>query len=112
MKSRRSFEPNRKQGLSPERAALQKQMASCFMILKFHDGNTWGKWSNEHAQPNKIMTISDGINEMLRVFEKYFRGSTFSGAIFDTRQHKKLGAFNKIYQFEKGVWTMVQPFEW
>ena len=88
-------------------------MASCFMVVKFHDGNTWGKWSNEHAQA-KIRNISDAINEMFQIVEKSFKGAqkVHSAAIFDTRVHKTTGAFNKIYQYEKGRWQLVQPITW
>ncbi len=113
MRHRRTLGLEQKgKALSPEKKAKQKEMASCFMVLKFHDANTWGKWSNEYAQASKIRNISDAINEMFRIFEKYFRGNVASGAIFDTRKDKKLGAHNKIYQFEKDSWTIVQAFEW
>ena len=99
--------------LSPEKAEKQKAMASCYMVVKFQDGKTWSKWSNEHAQA-KIQNISDAINEMFRIIDKSFKGSlnVHSAAIFDTRVHKKTGAFNKIYQYEKGSWQMVQPVTW
>jgi hypothetical protein len=111
MQGRKTLGQEKRKELSPEKKELQKKMASCKMVIKFHDANTWSKWSNEYAQP-RIVNISDGVNEMFRIFEKYFRRSTHSAAIFDTRESKEIGAHNKIYQFEKGVWTMVQPFHW
>jgi hypothetical protein len=98
--------------LSPEKRAVQKELATCYMVITFHDGNDWSKWSNEHAQPNKLLNINDSINEMFRICEKYFKGKMHSAAIFDVRMTKTTGAHNKIYQFEKGFWKMVQPVTW
>lgn len=97
--------------LSPEKKALQKEKASCYMVIRFNDGNTWSKWSNEYDQ-KWILNISDAINEMFRIFDKSFRRNTASAAIFDTREHKTIGAHNKIYQFENGTWKIVQDFTW
>ena len=96
-----------KKRLSPENQELQKAKASCYMVIKFKDGRTWSRWSNEHKQP-WILNIGDGINEMFRVFDKYFLHSAESAAIFDTRVDKKPGKHNKIYQYDKG-WKLVQP---
>lgn len=98
--------------LPPEKRDAQKAMATCYMVITFHDSNTWSKWSNEHAQPNKLRNINDSINEMFRICEKYFKGKMHSAAIFDVRVHKVAEAHNKIYQFEKGFWQGVQPFTW
>lgn len=97
--------------LSPENRELQKQKASCYMVIKFHDGRSWSKWSNEFKQPNLIVNIGDGINEMFRVFDKYFAKSAHSAAIFDTRISKTAGAHNKIWQWDKG-WRCVQGVTW
>lgn len=102
----------RAKGLSDEDKAKQKAAASCFMFVKFQDGNQFGKWSNEHAQPHKFRHIGDSINEMFRIFEKSFRATAVSGAIFDTREHKMLGAHNKVYQYENGVWMQVAQILW
>ncbi|PWJ50623.1 hypothetical protein CLV98_1415 [Dyadobacter jejuensis] len=112
MKSRRTLGTSTKKALSPERKEAQKEKATCFMVIKFHDGNTWSKWSNEHAQPNKFLNINDSLNEMFRVCQHYFAGRIHSAAIFDVRVHKNIGAHNKIYQFEKGCWQLVQPVGW
>ena len=83
------------------------------MVVKFHDGNSWSKWSNEYAQPNKFLNISDSINEMFRIVaDPKWRGRVASAAIFDTRTDKRFGSHNKIYQFENGTWKMVKPFTW
>lgn len=114
MNYRRSYghnDQNNRKPLTPERKALQREKASCYMVIKFQDGGYFSKWSNEHAQA-WIINIGEAVNEMFRIFEKDFRRTTFSAAIFDTRENKKPGAHNKIYQYEKGVWTMVQPFTW
>lgn len=95
-----------------ENKQAQKQKATCYMVIKFHDGNKWSKWSNEHAQPNKFLNINDSINEMFRIFNKYFTGKVHSGAIFDVRVEKTPGAHNKIYQFEKGYWKMEKQISW
>lgn len=105
-------EASQRKPLTEEQKAKQRQMASCYLTIKFQDGRSWSKWSNEWAQPNKFRTISDAVNEMLRICEQYFKGSIFSAAIFDTRTTKTLSAENKIYQYEKGTWQTVQPFTW
>ena len=112
MKDRRTLGSETKKPLPPEKLEAQKQKATCRMVIKFHDNNTWSKWSNEYAQPNKFLNINDSINEMFRICEKYFKGRIASGAIFDVRVHKQVGAHNKIYQFEKGFWKMEQPVIW
>jgi hypothetical protein len=98
--------------LPPEKKDAQKEKATCYMVITFHDNNKWSKWSNEHAQPNKLLNINDSINEMFRICEKYFSGKIHSAAIFDVRTDKTAGAHNKIYQFERGFWNMVQPVSW
>lgn len=112
MKDRKTLGLEPKKGLTPQRRDVQVEKASCRMIIKFHDGNTWSKWSNEHAQPNRITNISAGVNEFFRVFNHYFTGKVASAAIFDTRISKTCGAHNKIYQFERGNWTITQAFTW
>jgi len=113
MKHRQSLgsEPSKRGPLSPEKKDQQREKASCYMVIRFHDNKTWSKWSNEFAQA-WINNISVAINEMFRIFDKYFKHAAHSAAIFDTRERKTIGAHNKIYQFEKGVWTIVQPFTW
>ena len=101
-----------KPALPPETKEKQKAMASCYMVITFHDSNTWSKWSNEHQQPAKLLNINDAINEMFRICEKYFKGKMHSAVIFDVRTDKSIGAENKIYQFEKGFWQMVKPVTW
>lgn len=114
MKSRRFYGHQEKPSrpLTDERKEEQKAKASCYLVIKFHDGNTWSKWSNEHGQPKKLLNINDAVNEMFRIAHQYFQGKIHSAAIFDTREHKKPGAYNKIYQYEKGFWTQVQQFTW
>ncbi|GAB2780532.1 hypothetical protein GCM10027275_25100 [Rhabdobacter roseus] len=97
--------------LTEEQKAKQKSMASCYMVVKFHDGNQWSKWSNEWAQP-RIRNINDAINEMFRIMEQYFKGRVHSAAIFDTRMTKDARADNKIYQYENGCWQIEKPFTW
>lgn len=83
------------------------------MVVKFHDGNIWSKWSNEYKQP-KIRNISDAINEMFRIVEG-FKGAVASAAIFDMRDSApeyRRGAHNKIYQYENRVWKLEQNFTW
>jgi hypothetical protein len=112
MNPRHSYQTSDKarKPLSPENKALQKEKASCYMTVKFHDGNTWSKWSNEYKQPT-IRNISDAINIMFQIVQKW-GNNVASAAIFDTRADKRYGAHNKIYQYEKRVWKMEQPFTW
>lgn len=103
--------------LTDEQKALQQAKASCFLTVTFYDGNKWSKWSNEWQQPYKGK-INDWINEMLRICEQYFKGQMKEAAIFDTRHTKQRiaserdPACNKIYQYEKGSWRLVQPISW
>jgi hypothetical protein len=103
-------EPTKK--LSDENWAKQREKASCFMYIKFKDGNKRGFWSNEWRKPYSIKHIGDGVNEQMRLFEKYFRKHAASAAIFDTRTNKKMCSENKVYQFENGVWNHVKSFSW
>lgn len=105
-------EPAQYRPLPPEHKALQREKASCKLIVKFNDGNRHTKWSNEWAQPNKFRNISEAINEMFKVFDIYWRKNAHSAVIFDTRIHKDTGAHNKIYQYENGIWKTVNPFTW
>jgi hypothetical protein len=105
-------EASQRKPLTEEQKAKQREKASCFMTIRFHDGNTWSKWSNEWAQPNKFPNISAAVNEMLRIADQYFAGKIYSAAIFDTRTTKSLSAANKIYQYEKGFWKLEKPITW
>ncbi|TDB66841.1 hypothetical protein [Arundinibacter roseus] len=113
MKDRRFLgqQTSKRKPLTQEQKDKQRKMASCYMVVNFHDGNEWSKWSNEWAQP-RIRNIGDAVNEMFRIMETYFRGKVHSAAIFDTRINKDTGAENKIYQFENGVWKMEKQFNW
>lgn len=103
--------------LTDEQKAIQREKASCFLTITFNDGNKFSKWSNEWQQPHKG-NINVWINEMFRVFDEHFRKDTYEAAIFDTRFKKNLVASehnpecNKIYQFERGSWRLVQPLNW
>jgi len=103
--------------LTDEQKATQREKASCYMTITFYDGNKYSKWSNEWQQPHKG-NINAWITECFRVFDKYFRNDAADAAIFDTRFTKKLigserdPACNKIYQYEKGSWRLVQPINW
>ncbi|MFN3378633.1 hypothetical protein [Runella zeae] len=103
--------------LTDEQRAEQRAKASCYLTVTFYDGNKWSKWSNEWKQPHKGK-INEWINEMFRVCEEYFKGQIREAAIFDTRTLKQCIASerdpncNKIYQYEKGSWRLVQPISW
>ena len=97
-----------RQPLTEEQKAEQKAKATCLLVIKFHDANTWSKWSNEWKQ-KKLKTLNDSVNEMFRICEVNFKNKIHSAAIFDVRTNKKPCAANKIFQFEKGFWKVVEP---
>ena len=103
--------------LTEEQRAEQREKASCCITITFYDGNKWSKWSNEWQQPHKG-SINVWINEFMRICEQYFKGQMKEAAIFDMRHQKEFIASerredcNKIYQFEKGSWRLVQPVTW
>ncbi len=98
--------------LTDEQKEKQRRMATAYLVVKFNDGNEFRKWSNEWAQPNKLRNISEAINDLFRVFAKYWEHNTYSAAIFDVRVQKYGSAENKVYQYENGVWKTVKPFGW
>lgn len=103
--------------LTDEQKALQQSKASCYITVTFYDGNKWSKWSNEWQQPHKG-SINVWISEFMRICEQYFKGQMKEAAIFDMRHTKERIASerrddcNKVYQFEKGSWRLVQPVTW
>lgn len=98
--------------LTDEQKALQREHASCCIIVKFRDGNSIKKWSNEWAQPHKG-GLEEWIRELKRVFEIYWRKNAADAAIFDVRFQKDcIGserdqACNKLFQFTNGEWRAV-----
>ena len=105
-------DPADRKPLPDDKKALQKEKASCKLIITFYDGNQHTKWSNEWAQASKIRNISDALNDLFWVFDKYWRAQAFKAVIFDTRIHKHHGAHNKIYQYENGSWKLEKPITW
>lgn len=103
--------------LTDEQRATQREKATCYITVTFLDGNKWSKWSNEWQQPHKG-SINVWISEFMRICEEYFKGNMRDAAIFDMRGTKeKIGserdpACNKIYQYERGSWRLVQPVSW
>lgn len=103
--------------LTDEQRATQRERASCCLTITFYDGNKFSKWSNEWQQPYKG-NMNVWIDELMRVFDKYFKANTHEAAIFDTRHTKHFvgserdSACNKIYQYERGAWRLVQPIIW
>lgn len=103
---------SKRKPLTDEQKEKQRQLATACLVIKFNDGNEFKKWSNEWAQPNKFRNISEAINELFRLFGKYWEGSTYSAALFDVRVQKHFSADNKVYQYENGQWKLVKPINW
>lgn len=97
--------------LSEENKELLRQKARTCMVIKFNDGKTWKKWSNEFKQPAKIKNMRQSVDKLKWLFRVYWQNYAHSAAIFDTRVNKTTGAFNKIYQYEDGKWFQVQHYE-
>ena len=98
--------------LTDEQKAKQQRMATACLVIKFNDGKKFLKWSNEWAQPNKFRNINEAVNELFRLFGKYWEYNTYSAAIFDVRETNDFSAKNKVYQYENGVWQIVNPLIW
>ena len=122
LKSKKQYgrRPERKP-LNEEQRETQRDKASCCLLVEFWnpivmpDGREikqLKKWSNEWQQPNKG-GVDEWAQELMRIFEIYWRSKAKSAAIFDTRWVKHCigserdAACNKLYQFEDRFWRTV-----
>ncbi|TAF48649.1 MAG: hypothetical protein EAZ63_03610 [Runella slithyformis] len=107
--------------LTDEQRIMQRDKASCCILVEFWqpivmpDGRQvqqLKKWSNEWQQPNKG-GVEEWAQELMRIFETYWRSKAKSAAIFDTRWVKHCvgserdAACNKLYQYEDRAWRAV-----
>jgi len=114
--------PAERKPLTDEQRTEQRAKASCCILVEFYNPITMGdgtttlnmkKWSNEWQQPHKG-DLNDWVNELMRIFDMYWKGKAKSAAIFDTRFQKVcIGSerhpdCNKLYQFENRVWRAVK----
>lgn len=113
MKGRKYYGDREYKPMSAEDIEKMKQAASCYMVVQFHNNpKPFSIWSRESQDP-KIHNISDAINKMFWIFNRpQWKGTVASAAIFDVRRIKKPTAENKIYQWEKGVWRLINQPIW
>ena len=90
--------------LSEDKKAEMRAKASCFIVVKFQDGNEILRWSKEFQHPNKG-DINWWINDWIRVFNKYWKLTAVSAALYDARyvkvvmKDKSDPNYNKLYQY-------------
>lgn len=114
--------PADRKPLTDEQRTTQQTKASCCIVVDFFapitlpDGRVVSrllKWSNEWQQPHKG-DLDVWVNELMRIFEKYWRKNAQSAAIFDTRFQKvRIGSerdpdCNKLYQYENRNWRAIK----
>lgn len=113
MRGRKTYGNRPYKPMSQEALEKMKAMASCYMVVQFRNNpRPFSMWSRESQDP-RITNISDAINRFFYIFDRpEWRGQVESAAIFDVRRIKKPCAENKIYQYERGVWQLVNAPSW
>jgi len=113
MKGRKFYGDRPSKPMTPEAIEKMKAAASAYMVVQFRNNpRPFSMWSKESQNP-RISNINDAINSFFRIFERpQWRGQVESAAIFDVRFTKKPCAENKIYQYEGGIWRLVNPVSW
>ncbi|TDB64384.1 hypothetical protein [Arundinibacter roseus] len=113
MKGRQKFGNNPRPPLSEnDRAELIDTSMAC-MVVQFHNNASQVKrWSK--CKQRKHRHIGDAVNYLMWLVNEYepWSGCVASAAIFDTQHTKTTGAGNKVYQYEKGSWKLVNPISW
>ncbi|MPR36523.1 hypothetical protein GBK04_25085 [Cytophagaceae bacterium SJW1-29] len=92
-----------------DREAMIRESRAC-MSVKFHNNPKSMLFWSKCNQRKQHRSLSDAVNYLMWLVNEYkdWQGCVATAAIFDTRSDKGTSASNKMYQYERGRWELME----
>lgn len=111
IRGRQQVGQNPKPAMKPEDKEKMINESMAVLQVQFHNQTRPLKFWSKCGQ-RKHRNINEAINHLMWMVSGYdkWKGTIHSAAIFDTREVKTSGSYNKVYQFENNRWELDPNF--